>query len=210
MLRKIKDYFTHEDRKIRDNRWIFLSMLVGAICSLIASFVLSKEAIALAKDPDAILSCSINIILNCAKVGLSPSASLFGFPNSFLGMMAEPVVITVAIAGLAGVRFPRPFMFVAQIFYTLGLVFAYWLLSQSYFVIGALCPWCLLVTATTTFVWFAITRYNIREHNLYLTGRVSERAHHFIERDYDKVVLFSIIVLIIVAIIAKYGTALFA
>jgi len=210
MLRKIKDYFTHEDRKIRDNRWIFLSMLIGAICSLIASFVLSNEAIALAKDPNAILSCSINIILNCAKVGLSPSASLFGFPNSFLGMMAEPVVITVAVAGLAGVKFPRAFMFVAQIFYTAGLVFAYWLLSQSYFVIGALCPWCLLVTATTTFVWFAITRYNIRERNLYLTKEASERAHRFIERDYDKVVLFSIIVLIVVAIIAKYGTALFA
>jgi len=210
MLHKIKEYFTHEDRKIRDNRWIFLSMLIGAICSLVASFVLSVEAIELAKDPNAILSCSINIVLNCAKVGLSPSAYLFGFPNSFLGMIAEPVVITVAIAGLAGVKFPRLFMFVAQIFYTLGLIFAYWLLSQSYFVIGALCPWCLLVTATTTFVWFAITRYNIRENNLYLTKEVSARAHRFIERDYDKVVLFSVIVLIVVAIIAKYGTALFA
>jgi len=50
MLHKIKDYFTHEDRKIRDNRWIFLSMLVGAICSLIAAFVLSIEAIELAKE----------------------------------------------------------------------------------------------------------------------------------------------------------------
>lgn len=209
MFRRIKVYFTHEDRKLRDNRWIFASMLIGAIASLIASFVLSVEAIELAKNPDAVLSCSINVILNCATVGLHPSASLFGFPNSFLGLIAEPVVITVAIAGLAGVKFPRLFMAFAQFFYTLGLIFAFWLFSQSYFVIGALCPWCLLVTATTTFVWFAITRYNIRENNLYLSKDLSRRLHAFIDKDYDKVVMFAIVFLLIAAILLKYGSAIF-
>ncbi len=209
MLRKIKNYFTHDDRNLRDNRWIFTSMLIGALCSLLASFVLSTEAIELAKNPDAVLSCSINVVLNCAKVGAHPSAHIFGFPNSFLGLIAEPIVITVAIAGLSGVKFGRKFMFVAQIGYTLGLIFAFWLFSQSYFVIGALCPWCLLVTATTTFVWFAITRYNIRENNLYLSGRAKELAHTFIEKDYDKLVLFSIVFMLVVAILAKYGSALF-
>ncbi len=209
MLRKIKIYFTHDDKKIRDDRWIFLSMLIGAIGSLIASFVLSMEAIELAKNPDAILSCSISVVLNCATVAAHPSASLFGFPNSFLGLIAEPVVITVAIAGLAGTKFPRLFMFVAQICYTLGLIFAYWLFSQSYFVIGALCPWCLLVTATTTFVWFAITRYNIREDNLYLAKDASKAAKRFVAKSYDKVILFSVVALVLAAIIYKYGSALF-
>lgn len=209
MFRNIKNYFTHEDKKLRDNRWIFASMLVGAIGSLIASFVLSVEAIELAKNPNAVLSCSINIILNCAKVGIHPSAHIFGFPNSFLGLIAEPIVITVAIAGLAGVKFPRAFMATAQGFYTLGLIFAFWLFSQSYFVIGALCPWCLLVTATTTFVWFAITRYNIRENNLYLPRNASRRLQSFIDKDYDKVILFATVVILVVAIISKYGTGLF-
>lgn len=209
MLRNLKEYFTHDDRKLRDNRWIFLSMLVGAIGSLVASFVLSVEAIDLAKDPNAVLSCSINIILNCAKVGIHPSAHLFGFPNSFLGLIAEPVVITVAIAGLAGVKFPRAFMATAQVFYTLGMIFAFWLFSQSYFVIGALCPWCLLVTATTTFVWFAITRYNIRENNLYLPRNVQRTLTRVIEKNYDKVALFVAIVAIVLAIVGKYGNALF-
>lgn len=209
MLHKIKNYFTHEDKNIRDNRWIFTSMLVGALISLLASFVLSTEAIELAKNPNAALSCSINVVLNCATVGNHSSAHIFGFPNSFLGLIAEPVVITVAIAGLSGVKFGRRFMFAAQIGYTLGLIFAFWLFSQSYFVIGALCPWCLLVTATTTFVWFAITRYNIRENNLYLSGRASKVAHSFIEKDYDKLVLFSIVIVLVVAIILKYGSQLF-
>ncbi len=209
MLRNIKDFFSNKEKTLRDNRWIFASMLVGAIASLIASFVLSVEAIELAKNPEAILSCSINIVLNCAKVGLHSSAHLFGFPNSFLGLIAEPVVITVAIAGLAGVKFPRAFMFVAQICYTLGLLFAFWLFGQSYFVIGALCPWCLLVTATTTFVWFAITRYNIRENNLYLPKHIAKTLKTYIDKSYDKVLLCSVVIFLIAAIIVKYGSALF-
>jgi uncharacterized membrane protein len=210
MFHTIKEYFTHNDKKIRDDRWIFTSMLVGAIASLIASFVLSVEAIELARNPDAILSCSINVVLNCATVGLHPSASLWGFPNSFLGLIAEPVVITVAIAGLAGVHFPRRFMFVAQIGYTLGLIFAYYLFYTSFFIIGALCPWCLLVTATTTFVWFAITRYNIREGNLYLSKATSAQLRRYIDKDYDELVLFSIVFILIAAIVIKYGNALFS
>jgi uncharacterized membrane protein len=210
MLANLKAYFTHDQKNVRDDRWIFASMLVGAILSLLASFVLSVEAVELARNPNAQLSCSVNAIVNCATVAAHPSASLFGFPNSFLGMVAEPVVITVAIAGLAGVKFPRRFMFVAQICYTLGLIFALYLFYMSFFIIQALCPWCLLVTATTLFVWFAITRYNIRENNLYLSKDLLKKAKRFVERDYDKLVLFSIIFVLVAAILIKYGKGLFA
>ena len=210
MFKQIKDFFTHNDEKLRDNRWIFISMLVGACLSLIASFVLSLEAVELAADPGAALNCSINVVLNCATVGLHPSAHLFGFPNSFLGMIAEPVVITVAVAGLAGVKFPRLFMFAAQIGYSLGLIFAMWLLYTSYFVIGALCPWCLLVTLTTTLVWFAITRYNIREENLYLPKNTSKKLQGWIKKDYDKLLLWAFVALVAIAIVGKYGADLFA
>lgn len=209
MFHKVKEFFTHEDKKIRDDRWIFLSMLVGAILSLVASFVLSVEAIELAKNSDAVLSCNFNAVINCATVGNHPSAYMFGFPNSFLGLMAEPVVITVAIAGLSRIKFPRAFMFAAQIGYTLGFIFALTLLYISYNIIGALCPWCLLVTATTTFVWFAITRYNIREKNLYLPEKASKIAQKFVANDYDKLVLVGILVLLFVLVVVKYGAHLF-
>jgi len=209
MFHKVKEFFTHEDKKIRDDRWIFLSMLIGAILSLIASFALSVEAIELAKNSNAVLSCNFNAVINCATVGNHPSAYMFGFPNSFLGLMAEPVVITVAIAGLSRIKFPRAFMFAAQIGYTLGFIFALTLLYISYNIIGALCPWCLLVTATTTFVWFAITRYNIRENNLYLSEKASKIAQKFVASDYDKLVLVGILVLLLVLVVVKYGAHLF-
>lgn len=209
MFHKVKEFFTHEDKRLRDDRWIFASMLGGAILSLIASFVLSVEAVELARNADAVLSCSFNAVLNCATVGNHPSSYMFGFPNSFLGLMAEPVVITVAIAGLSRIKFPRAFMFAAQVCYTLGFIFALVLFHISYNIIGALCPWCLLVTATTTFVWFAITRYNIREKNLYLSSRVSKLAQKFVEKDYDKLVLVSVLLILVILIITKYGAHLF-
>lgn len=208
-LHSIREFFTHDEKKERDNRWIFVSMLVGAILSLIASFVLSVEAVELAANPNAVLACSINAVLDCATVNLHPSAHLFGFPNAFLGLIAEPVVITVAIAGLSGVKFPRLFMFAAQIGYTLGFVFAYYLLYMSYFVIGALCPWCLLVTLTTTLVWFAITRYNIRENNLFLPKKIQKSLRRCVEKDYDKLVMWAMIALVVIAILGKYGPDLF-
>ena len=193
----------------RDNRWIFLSMLIGACLSLLASLVLSIEALELARDPNAALSCSINIVVNCATVASHSSAALLGFPNSFLGLMAESVVITVAVAGLMGVVFPRKFMFAAQVGYTLGLGFALWLFYQSMFVIQALCPWCLLVTLTTLFVWFAITRYNIRERNLYLPAKLDQSAQRLVAAGYDKLVLFGLVVLMLASIVLKYGADLF-
>lgn len=209
-MHKIKDFFFHTDKKLRDDRWIFTSMLVGSVLSLLAAFVLSTEAIELAKNPSANLSCSINIVINCATVNNHPTGHLFGFPNSFLGMIAEPVVITVAIAGLSGIRFRRGFMFAAQIGYTLGFLFALSLFYISFSIIGALCPWCLLVTLTTILVWFAMTRYNIRENNLYLPKKLQKTLHSWIERDYDKLAMWSLIVLLVVMILVKYGSGLFA
>lgn len=203
-------YPTLEAKVARENRGIFISMLVGAIFSLTAAFVLAVEAVELAGNPFARLSCSINSVINCATVAVHPSASLFGFPNSFLGLLAEPVVITVAIAGIGGVKFPRKFMFVAQVCYTLGFLFAYYLLLMSTFVIGALCPWCLIVTLSTTFVFFSMTRYNISEGNLYLSDKFAKRANEFIKKDYDTLSMALLIVTVVAVIVVKYGSALFA
>lgn len=145
-----------------------VEMLVGAVVGLIASFVLSVDALALAANPDAVFSCDINAKISCGTVGQSWQAELFGFPNSFLGLMSEPVVITVAVALLAwGGRslFPRWFMIAAQGVYTLGFTLAVWLFYQSYFVIGALCPWCLTITVTTLLVWMSLTRINVLDGN---------------------------------------------
>jgi len=152
--------------KDRYHTGAFIEMLLSSIVGLWASLVLSIDAIALAKDPLADLSCNISSTISCATVGLTWQANLLGFPNAFLGLIAEPVVITIAVAALGGVRFPRWFMISAQVVYSIGLAFAYWLFYQAYFVIGAMCPWCMLITITTTLVFASMTRVNILEGHL--------------------------------------------
>jgi len=197
-------------RRLRHaNAWIYGTMLFSACLSLTASFVLSVDAMRLAADPGTALSCNINAVISCGTVATSWQAHLFGFPNAFLGLVAEPVVITIAVASLGGVRFPRWFMFSAQVVYTIGVAFAYWLFYQSMFVIGALCPWCLLVTVSTTLVWSTLTRVNIRDNNLYLPARTHETWKGYIDADFDVIVVVIWILILVLGTILKYGGALF-
>jgi uncharacterized membrane protein len=197
-------------RRLRhSNEWIFGTMLFSACLSMLASFVLSIDAVRLAEDPNVDLSCDINTIISCGTVGSTWQAELFGFPNAFLGLVAEPVVITIAVASLGGVRFPRWFMFSAQVVYTLGVVFAYWLFYQAMFNIGALCPWCLLVTVSTTLVFATLTRVNIRDSNLFLPRRASAALRSAVAADLDAVAVTIWLLVVTLAVVLKYGTALF-
>jgi uncharacterized membrane protein len=156
-----------------------------------------------------VLACNINEVISCGSVALAWQASVFGFPNAFLGLVAEPVVITLAVASLGGVRFPRWFMAAAQVVYTLGLVFAYWLFFESMFVIKALCPWCLLVTLSTTVVFSSLTHVNIRDNNLFLPASIHQRAALACTRGVDLVVVLLWLTAVVVAILVRYGAALF-
>jgi len=209
-MKIFRELFGRQDRKDRDDRWIFSAMLIGGILSLLASFALSVEAVELAKNPHAVLSCSLSAVVNCATVGTHPTAQVLGFPNSFIGLISSGIVITLAVAGLSRVKFPRDFMLAAQLFFTAGLGFALWMFYQSFVVIQVLCPWCLLVFFSTWLIFFALTRYNIRENNLYLPNKMQKAFEQFVTKDYDKVLLIVTILLFVGMIIVKYGSSLFA
>lgn len=185
------------------HRGAYIEMLIGSVIGLAASFVLAVDALVLAANPDAIFSCDINAKISCGTVGSSWQANLLGFPNAFIGLVTEPVVITVAVAALGGVRFPRWFMVTAQAFYSVGFAFAYWLFFQSYFVIGALCPWCLTITVTTTLVFFSITRVNILEGNLRF-GRVTPAVQTAVRGWIDVYLMVAILATFAVMVAVRY------
>jgi uncharacterized membrane protein len=193
-----------------NNVTVWVTMLIASVASLVASFVLSIDALKLAKNPQADLGCNINAVINCGTVAASWQSSLLGFPNAFLGLMTEPVVITLAVAALSGVRFPRWFMLSAQVVYTLGLVLAYWLFGQAMFEIGALCPWCLLITLATTLVFFEMTYVNIRDDNLFLPRRAQSALTSFVRSDLDIMLVVAWVLVLVLAVVLKYGEALLA
>lgn len=190
---------------VADNlRRPYVEMLVSAMLSLIASLVLSVEAVKLAADPGATFSCDVNAIVSCGKVAKAWQSSLLGFPNAFIGLICEPVVITIAIAGILGVVLPRRMMQVAQVVYTAALIFAWWLFTQSYFVIGAFCPWCLLVTLTTTTVFASMTRINILQNNLGLGERATSRLRRALSFGLDHIAVGLLVSVVTALIIIKY------
>ncbi|MDR1790370.1 MAG: vitamin K epoxide reductase family protein [Propionibacteriaceae bacterium] len=191
------------------NAWIFGFMLFSSCVSLVASFVLSYDALEWAANPNQLLPCDISSTLSCTAVGTSWQAHLFGFPNSFLGLVAEPVVITIAVASLAGVRFPRGFMLAAQVVYTLGFIFAYWLFAQAYFAINALCPWCLLVSLSTTLVFSTLTHVNIRDGNLFLPEGISAKLQWACRVGIDLLIVLVWLLTVVLMIVVKYGSTIF-
>lgn len=177
-------------------RWTWVETLISSLIGLVASFVLSIDAIILAANADADLSCNINEKISCGAVGASWQAELLGFPNAFLGLMAEPVIITIAVASLSGVRFPRWIMLSAQVVSTIGFVFALWLFDQSFFVIHRLCPYCLLITVTTTLIFFAFTRVNVLEGNF---GNTAQRKFSSAFRVYHVDLIIAVLLLAVLA-----------
>lgn len=193
------------------DRWIFGTMLTFGIIGLIAAFVLSVEKVHLLQNPDAVLSCSINLVLDCSTVMQTWQASVFGFPNSFIGLMAYPVVITVAVVGLAGAAsaLPRWFWRTAVICYGLGAVFAYWLFFSSLYVIEVLCPWCLFVTFATTILIATIKHYAVRENVWQFSKPTHQKLMRLLEKDVDKVVVAAWFVILVALVLIKFGDSLF-
>lgn len=193
------------------HRWTWGAMLVFGFVGLAASFVLAVEEFHLLQNPDAVLSCSFNLVLNCAAVMKTWQASVFGFPNMFIGLMGFSIVMTVAVAALAGAKFPRWFLLTANICYgVVGALFAYWLFFNSLYAIEILCPWCLVVTFSTTIVFATITHYNLRENIFGFTKATHKKVRDFIDKDYDKLVVASWIVLLVALVFLKFGSDLFA
>lgn len=195
--------------RLRAYRKTYIAMLVSSFLSLVASLVLSIDAVKLAAQPTGQLSCDINRVLSCGTVAKAWQSQLLGFPNSFIGLMTEPVVITVAVAGLGLVTFPRWFMRAAHVVYGAGLIFALWLLSQSLFVIGSLCPWCLLVTFSTITVFSTISRIVFLENSWNFSPERQEKIIAFLEKGWGRVIYTGSYAAIAIVIFVKYGNRLF-
>jgi len=158
-------------RSYRQTAWI---LVVGGIIGIFASIELIIQKIAVLSDPDFVPNCDINPILSCGSVISTEQASLFGFPNPVLGVMGFTIVIMFGALLFIGVELPR-LMWLGLNFGALaGMVFVIWLVSQSLYAIGALCPWCMVVWAVTIPIFWQVTTDNLASNKLSLGKSLSE------------------------------------
>jgi uncharacterized membrane protein len=132
-------------------------LVVSGIVGLLASFVLTYEKFKLIADPFYTPSCSINAVLSCGSVMSSDQSQAFGFPNSFLGLIGFSALAAVGAGLLAGARWTGWIAAGLQVGTTAGVLFVHWLMVQTSFVIGALCPYCMIVWVVTITAFFYVT-----------------------------------------------------
>ncbi len=135
---------TKEKPVIQGTTSLAWTLIIGGVIGWIGALALTIERLHVASNPDAVLSCDISPFISCKSVMLTEQAALLGFPNSLIGLAAffAPVLIGAAI--LAGASFAKWFWQLFTLGMAAGFVFVIWLFTQSLFVIGALCPYCMV------------------------------------------------------------------
>lgn len=136
-------------------------LLVGGTVGLVAAFVLVVEKIALLGDSEYVPTCSINPVLNCGSIMQTTQAEVFGFPNPLIGVAAFPVLMATGAALVAGAALKRWYWWGLQAGVTFGLGFVAWLIFQSLYRIGALCPYCMVVWAVVIPTFWYVTMHNV-------------------------------------------------
>jgi uncharacterized membrane protein len=128
---------------------------------------------------------------------VSDQANAFGFPNPWIGLAAFGSLLTVGVAMLAGAKFKRWFWLTMYGGIVLGLVFALWLLFQSIYSIGSLCPYCLATdVAVFTLFWYT-TLYIIEQRYVTLKGRLAQAAA-FARRHHLDILMLAFVAVIVI------------
>ena len=174
-------------------------LIVAGVIGWGAAFALTVEKFVLLTNPADALGCDFSPLVQCSKNLESWQGSLFGFPNPIIGLAAWIAPIVVGVGLLAGARFARWFWVLFNLGVLGALAFVIWLISQSVFVLGTLCPWCMVTWSVTIPVFFAVTLYNLREGNLAVPARVRGIAAAL----YGWVPAITVVSYVVIAVIAQ-------
>jgi uncharacterized membrane protein len=142
---------------VRAKPFAWFLLIAGAI-GWIASATLVLERLSLYANPNAKVSCDVNTWISCGDVMKTSQAAIFGFPNPFIGIVAFAVVITTAVALLAGAELARWYWIGLQAGITAGIVLICWFFTQAVYVLAILCPYCMVVWAAMIplFIWITV------------------------------------------------------
>ncbi|PSL39687.1 putative membrane protein [Labedella gwakjiensis] len=176
-----------------------LLLIVSGVVGWWAAFSLTIEKFEALENPGRAAGCDFSVLVQCSENLNSPQGSLFGFPNPILGLAAWIAPIVVGVALLSGARFARWFWMLFWLGFVGAITFVVWLISQSIFVLGTLCPWCMVTWSVTIPSFFAVTSYVLAEGALPLGAR-ARRAGRVLLR---WVPLATVLAYVVVAVIAQ-------
>lgn len=193
---------TVPDTRPKLARFMPYILIATGMVGLFSSFVLTYDKMELLKNPHFVPNCNLDPVLSCGSVMHTAQSSAFGFPNPWLGLIGFAIVVTIGVAMLAGATFKHWFWLAFEAGMGIALLFAYWLLWQSIYVIGALCPYCLATDVVLITSFWYLTIYNSREGHLPVPARLIGLAD-FVRR-YHFEILVSWFVIILALILQHF------
>lgn len=153
-------------------------LLIGGAIGLVASLTLTVEKLRLLRNPSYVPSCNLNPILSCGSVMVTPEASIMGVPNTLLGVVGFTVVIVTGVLALTKVALPQWYWAGLTAGILGGVAFVHWLIFQSLYRIGALCPYCVVVWAVTVSLLVVLASVAVRPV-LGQAGTAVRLLHHW-------------------------------
>lgn len=174
-------------------------LIVGGAVAWFSAFQLTLDKFQVLADPNAVLGCNFSVVVQCGRNLSSAQGAAFGFPNPLLGVAGFVAPIAVGVGILAGARYAGWFWLAFNIGIAGALAFVIWLIGQSIFVLGTLCPWCMVVWSVTIPMFLLVTLHNLR------TGAIPapERARSFFAAAYGWVPLITLGCYIVIAGLAQ-------
>jgi uncharacterized membrane protein len=176
-----------------------LCLTVLSVIGFFAAFRLTVDKVGTFTNPTVAPSCNLSVLVSCSKNLGSWQGSLFGFPNPLLGVGGWTAVFVIGALILGGVSFARWFWIAMNIGVAGALALVIWLIYQSIFVIGTLCPWCMVTWAITIPAFWLVTLHNLRSGNI----PVPARARSFFAGAFTFIPLITLICFIVIALIAQ-------
>ncbi|MEG3629552.1 vitamin K epoxide reductase family protein [Streptomyces poriticola] len=159
-----------EPGRVGSSRAFALMLVITGAAGVLAAWIITLDKIKILEAKVAgttyTPSCGINPVVSCNDVMESAQASVFGFPNPFLGLVTYGMVICAGMSLLAGARFPRWYWLTFNAGTLFGVGFCTWLQFQSLYRINALCLWCCLAWVATIIMFWYVTSFNIRTGHL--------------------------------------------
>ncbi|MFE0509646.1 vitamin K epoxide reductase family protein [Streptomyces sp. NPDC058964] len=140
-------------------RTFSLMLVLTGAAGLLASWAITIDKFKLLENPAFVPGCSLNPVVSCGSVMKSEQASVFGFPNPMLGLVAYGIVICVGMSLLAGAAFPGWYWLTFEAGCLFGIGFVSWLQFESLYRINALCLWCCLAWIATIIMFWYLTSF---------------------------------------------------
>ncbi len=144
-------------KKLARYPWLLVG---GSLIGLVASVWQAAERIQMLKHPGVALSCNLNPVIDCGTVLGNRWASLFGFPNAFIGIAIFAMLLMAGVALATGSKPSKGFQRVLLAISIVLILFAFWFFGMSLYVIGKVCIFCLFIWAVSVPIfWYGLLYY---------------------------------------------------